>query len=260
MYPETKIRIEQIAKEYDCLYGGNPSISELLIQIHSGRLVISKATNKLLSKQNNSSIAFRIEVPRYLAGSIAIVSQKIAEHEGNIASVKNRSRNSLGILEVFLSIPPESNLADLITELESIKVKQVAHLNEIKELQAIATEFEFQLVGGRRRVTSLDDFLEKKLISNMACVIGFELIAKDEVGLLAKIANQIAQSKLLIYSISENIGEEMNEAVIKLFLYLRPSAESTIVEQIEKIDYVIKQLKTIEEVKSVARLGVDSLD
>lgn len=260
MYPETEKYLEQIAKEHNCLYGNKPSIAELLAQIYSGRLIVSKANINLNHKLDNSSIAFLIEVPRYIAGTIAIVSEIIAEHKGNIRAVKNRSRDNLGILQVFLSLPPESDLSKLITELENIRIKQLFHLNETKELQTIAMEFESRLIGGRKKVVSLDNFLEQKLISNMACVMGFKLVIQDEVGTLAKVANIIAETRLLIYSISENFSDDANEAIIKLFLYLRPTAESSINKQIEKIAGVIKQLEKIEEVKDVEPLSVDSLD
>ncbi len=106
----------------------------------------------------------------------------------------------------------------------------------------------------------MENFQEKKLIYDMACVIGFQLIARDKVGLLAEIANQIAKARLLIYSVSEYVGEDIDEAIIKLFLYLRPTAESCIAEQINKIDNVIKALKKIDEIKNIDPLGVNSLD
>ena len=257
--PETKKCLEQIAREHGCLYGGKPHVGKLLAQIELGRLVINKAILNRNNVSDNSTIGFRIEVPRYLKGTIAIISKKIADHNGNITAVKTRSRNNLGILQVFLSFPPEYNLKNLITELESIKINELAPLNEKSELKSIAYQFESELVG-RTSVISLDNFLEKKLIHDMACVIGFQLIARDKVGLLAEIANQIAKARLLIYSVSEYVGENIDEAIIKLFLYLRPTAESCIAEQIKKIDDLIKDLKKIDEVKDINPLGVDSLD
>jgi predicted amino acid-binding ACT domain protein len=259
MYPETERCLEQIATEHNCLRGYQPSIAELLAQIHSGRLIVSKAS--VQNKPDNSTIGFRIEVPRYLVGTIGIISEKIAKYQGNITAVKTKSSNNLGVLQVFLSLPSESSLSSLITELESITIKELAHLNEKSELKSIANDWDLKLVGGRTDIDIVESFLKKKLICDMACVIGFQLITIDKVGILAKIANQIAKARLLIYSVSENVGDDINEAIIKLFLYLRPTAESSIAEQIEKIDGVIKRLKKeIEAVKKVEPLGVDSLD
>lgn len=258
IYPETKKYIEQIAQEHNCLRGDKPSIAELLAQIELGKLIISKASIQLRNKTDNSLIGFHIEVPRYLIGSIAIISEKIADHQGNIRAVKTRSRDNLGILQVFLSLAPESNLSELINDLQNIEIQQLSLFNEKSELESIATEFE--LIGGRKRVDNFDSFLKKKLIYDIACVIGFQIITEDKIGVLHKIAHQIAEARLLIYSVSENVGDYIGEAKIKLFLYLRSTTESTISEKIQKIDSVIKQLTTINEIKKVEALGVDSLD
>lgn len=164
----------------------------------------------------------------------------------------------MGILQVFLSLPPESSLSNLINDLQNLKIKQLAEFNEKNDLESIASEFE--LIGGRKKIVSYESFLEKTVITDIACVVGFQLITKDEVGILAKIAYQIAKARLLIYSVSENVGDELGEAKIKLFLYLRSTTESTIPEQIKKIDGVLKQTKKIVGVKTIQPLGVDYLD
>jgi predicted amino acid-binding ACT domain protein len=258
MYPETKRYIEQIAKEYNCLRGEKPSIGELLAQIHSGRLIVSKASINLPNQPDRSTIGFRIEVPRYLKGTVAVISKKIAARQGNITAVNTKAQDNLGILQFFLSLPPESSLSDLISDLQSIKIKQLAQFNEESELEFIASDFE--LIGEQKKVDRFERFLEKKLVYDLVCVIGFQLIAKDSVGVLAKIAEQIAQARLLIYSVSETVGDDIGEAKINLFLYLRSKTENNILDRIKKIDDVIKQLKKIEEVKKVETLGVDSLD
>jgi len=258
IYPHTEEYIRQIALDYDCKYGDKPSIARLLSKIEEGQLLINKATFNLKSFSDSSIIAFRIEVPRYLIGTISIISKKIADYKANIKAVKTKSRHNFGIVEFFLSLAPDIKLSSLIVDLKSIKIKQVAHLNDRSELKLIASDFQF--AGPRIKVNTVDNFLEKTLISDLVCVVGFRLIVKDEVGVLAKVANQIAQTKLLIYSISENIGNNLNEAIIKLYLYLRSESNITVTEQIDNLNLLLEQINKMTEVKDIEPLGVDSLD
>jgi hypothetical protein len=43
MSPETKARLEEIAEDYGCFYGGKPWIAGLLEKIGSNELIVSKA-------------------------------------------------------------------------------------------------------------------------------------------------------------------------------------------------------------------------
>ncbi|MEM8719292.1 MAG: hypothetical protein AAGE84_08275 [Cyanobacteria bacterium P01_G01_bin.39] len=258
MYPETKRYLEQIALEYNCLYGNKPSISELLEQIRIGRLIVSKASVNLPNRLDSSTIGLRFEVPRYLNGTISVISKKIVEYQGDIIAVKLKSEDDLDILQILLFFPEKNNLGRLIAELESIHIKEVAHFNSNSELLSIASQFEF--IGSRNRVNTLDNFLHKRMIFNLYCVMGLKIKIRNQVGLLAKITYQIAETRLLIHSISQNIGNNKHEDIIDLFLYLRPTEKFSIAKQIEKIDDLVKKLKRIEEVTEVQPLGVDSLD
>jgi hypothetical protein len=48
MSPETKARLEEIAEDYGCFYGGKPWIAGLLEKIGSNELIVSKAPAYLL--------------------------------------------------------------------------------------------------------------------------------------------------------------------------------------------------------------------
>lgn len=274
--PQVAKELMQIANRFQCMHGRKPSIKRLLNKIASGELWVTEDPLDRNRTGDSSTICFYITVPRYLKGTIAILSKEIAKYKGNIRRVetsttvktlKEKVGDHLGILHIFIHFEDEDNLSKLVSALMNIKAEEVKKLNEKEDIGKLVEVFRKhgELIGNNSE-DRLENFLDLKIVRELKCIVGFRITVKDNIGVLAKITQQIASAKILIHSINQGKHRrDSSFAVLEIFVYLK-SLEATdslekisdLSKQIDKISTVEKEFKKIESVIKIERMEVSS--
>lgn len=251
MYPHTKKILEEIAGQFNCFYGKEPSLSELLTQIGDGRLTISNNVVAAHQLPFETCFNLKMKVRMDLRGTIAKITEIIAKHEGNITKTKVESNGIYANLQILFFLKDIDSLASTVEDLQKIKIKKLEQFNEDQEFSAIAAQI------GNIEDKFLDSFKDKNLIVDIVCLVGLKLQIKNKVGVLSQVTNQVARERFLISSIEQELGCHVNEAFIKLFLCLQTNPKNTVLEQINKVKKLICILKKIPDVENTDYIGVD---
>jgi hypothetical protein len=100
MSPETKARLEEIAEDYGCFYGGKPWIAGLLEKIGSNELIVSKAPAYLwkdkAEKPDASDEPTNKEKGATPGQDInSVVADALVEHYGEVSEAAQQPEGAL---------------------------------------------------------------------------------------------------------------------------------------------------------------------
>lgn len=255
MLEETEALLKDLAKEYGCLYDGEPSISMLLNHITIGRLVIKRPVMPSYIKQKNIFNIFqiRIEIYKNIVGTIAVISKIIADNDGNIIKTKVSPHNSSGFLYILLYLQDDEKIAKLVNELKEIKVDSIEKYNSATRLINNIRS------SDTAPIKLIEELRKSPLIISITCTIGLKIVAMDKVGVLARIGKTCAEKNFLISGVEQEMGVEDDEVNIKLHLYLEEKGEFLIPAQIAKISSLMEDIQRIREIRSVERFAIESI-
>jgi hypothetical protein len=99
MSPETKARLEEIAEDYGCFYGGKPWIAGLLEKIGSNELIVSKAPAYLWKDKSGKPDASG--EPMDQEGATpgqdinSVVADALVEHYGEVSEAAQQPKGAL---------------------------------------------------------------------------------------------------------------------------------------------------------------------
>jgi hypothetical protein len=101
MSPETKARLEEIAEDYGCFYGGKPWIAGLLEKIGSNELIVSKAPTYLLKDKSEKPSASPGEAMDQRGchpsdqDINSVVADALVEHYGGVSQAAQQPKGAL---------------------------------------------------------------------------------------------------------------------------------------------------------------------
>jgi hypothetical protein len=100
MSPETKARLEEIAEDYGCFYGGKPWIAGLLEKIGSNELIVSKAPTYLLKDKPEKPSASPGEATDKEGTTSdqdinSVVADALVEHYGGVSQAAQQFDGAL---------------------------------------------------------------------------------------------------------------------------------------------------------------------
>jgi predicted amino acid-binding ACT domain protein len=287
MLSETEQYLEEKAQEYKCLYNDKPSISSLLAHIARGELQIVPPSN-LKKKISGEFIEIKLTTFLNLKGITYVVSDKISQLKGNILKVQVQPTDHLGILKFLIDIK-EEKIGNLIKSLQEIKIKDILEFNienleqykknpekfiiEVEKslaeiLQATGNNFNGYNLNSSDKKESMikvkNDFLitlmeQEHLLKSIYCTLGIKVTTKNQPGVLTKVSREISNQKILISSINLDFDPILEQAIINIFLELRPKLKGDDIIGLEKVKEVIANIEAISEVKGVERLGEEFL-
>ncbi len=230
-----KEAIEKIAEQYNCIYAGKGSISDLLNKIADGHLVVKRATISERTISGNSLIKLKIKAQTDIRGTIYRISQKIAVWNGNILDIKVTREEEFGIFHLLVSLEKDSDLINLLNALLEIKVEDIQAFNDEKILEnkRLTRKFEY---------SSLSKFKQQSLLIDVRCIIGLKIHIPNKKGILSQITQIIAEEKALIESVAQDFTAQEENAIIKLFLLLKLETETETKTEVEKINKIMKKI------------------
>ncbi|MGB7060278.1 MAG: hypothetical protein WBD58_21420 [Geitlerinemataceae cyanobacterium] len=268
MSPHTEQVLEALALQYGCLYGGKPHISGLLLQIADGRLKINKEVSYPSPDPRLLFLKMRIWLPVDLRGMFACIAGTIADFEGNIFQAEDVSEvDRRGVASILFSMPEDGNLSGLMTALQKICIQDIADFNHDREIiKAISNTRgvtiddemdESELGTDKNRLA--EQIYRKSLVQKLSCTIALRIVAKNQVGLLAKVTRAIAEQGFLIDRVRQDFDAIDRLDIIELLISLEPHASSKISYDIEKMKTIANTIGQISGIKDVRRLGMDSI-
>lgn len=244
-----KEAIEKIAEQYNCIYAGKGSISDLLNKIADGHLVVKKATISERTISGNSLIKLKIKAQTDIRGTIYIISKSIADCDGNILDIKLIREEELGVFQLLIFLEGDDNLIKLLKNLLTIKVEDIQDFNDEKILENKRLKRKFEY-------SSLEKFKQQNLLIDIRCIIGIKIDVSNEKGILSDLTKIISKEKALIESVSQDFDYQGENAVIKLFLLLKLETETETEREVEKITKIMNR---IGKKFKVERLGAEYL-
>jgi uncharacterized protein with ACT and thioredoxin-like domain len=271
MSSQTRLTLESLAEKYGCLYGGKPHVSGLLAQLADGRLVLSQVTSSQPYFSCLPLLKLRLWFPEGLRGSFAQVADRIANQGGNIIRVSMDTGIDSATAEVLLSIAEGSDLGALITALQEIRIQDVLPFNKEEEILAALDQtrklsyslYKEQESDLQRKKTFeerlLSSIINQKLLLDISCTIGLRVIARNQVGTLAKVTYEIAEQGFFVSQVKQDFDSFDGKDIIELLLTLRPKLQAELPQEIHKINTIVITLERIPAVKAVQRLGIDYL-
>jgi uncharacterized protein with ACT and thioredoxin-like domain len=250
MYPETHKVLEKLAEQHGCSYGGKPSISELLAKIASGQLSIDRAKLNRSQVLNSALVKLRMMVPTDLKGTATVILERIAKYRGNITDIKFETKSNLGYIQLWLSLPEESDLANLIYELQKIKIGELSEFNSLDEFGSV--------VAKTRPIEDLTiyGFQQDNLILYLAGIIGFKLKILDRSNVLASITRKISEEGFFISWIKYLPHEQSDFAFIEIVISLQETTRYKLTEQVKKSQSLHKEIAKIKAVLGCERIDV----
>ena len=206
-----------------------------------------------------------------MKGTLAATVQKIADFGGNIFKAKVNSEVDKATAQILLSIPESSDLSAFITALQQIKIKDIVAFNETEEiLNALnqTKKLNYNLYKEQEPDTQKKKSVQDRLVANVlnqnllldiSCTIGLKLVAHNQVGILAKIACEIAEQGFFVSSVKQDFDSSKSHDIIEFLLTLQATPQNEMSKEIPKIYTIVKALKNIPAITEVQRLGVDYL-
>ncbi|ELS01529.1 hypothetical protein Xen7305DRAFT_00012330 [Xenococcus sp. PCC 7305] len=230
-----KRRIEKIAEQYNCTYGGKGSISDLLNKIADGHLTVKRPTIPERKISGNSLIKLQIKAQKDIRGTIYIISKSIADCQGNILDIKVNIEGEFGTFCLLVSLEKDDLLVDLLNNLLSIKVEDIQDFNDerILENKRIKRKFEY---------SSLEKFKQQNLLIDIRCILGLEINIPNQQGSLSDITRIISAEKALIDSLSQDFDSQKDNAIVRLFLLLKLETETETETEVEKITKIMNEI------------------
>lgn len=263
IYPETKKKLEAIADEFNCIYGDKPNVSLLLIDIAEGRLKVYDSNIVQKEERTDFEVILELTVLTNLKGTIATITKTIGNCKGNIIKLEielkkdNDSQETYSIIKVSLSIKKENFLKQLISDLQNLKIAAISPLNHHDELLLAMSKIKKKVDDN----TYYDDFLSESLILKITGKIGLKINANDNVGVIGEVCYKVADEKMLISSVSQELCGNKNTVIIKLILSLKKAFPEhlKLTQQVNKIQIIKHKINELKNVNSVEFLKMDSL-
>jgi predicted amino acid-binding ACT domain protein len=273
MSDETIAALNKLSIEHNCTYNNQPSISRLLSQIGNGTLTIqTTGIQKKSSKSKLPLLSLKIIAPFNLSGIIAVVSATISKHKGNIYSITAEALdNSFGVLKILLSLEKGENNPNEISseEIESI-IGLLKDLKQIKYSKIKGFNLESQLLEAHKLLLSLNKAMDSgggntdiikhledlNLVLDCRCTVAVRILANNRVRTIADITQLVAEKQVFISKIEQKYNAERDKDIFYLFLEIRLNRD-TQTEQKEVSD-IFNEIKTINDVEKIERLGIDS--
>jgi hypothetical protein len=277
--------LEQIAKKYGCTYKGRLSISGLLSQIADGRLQVSRPDLAIVQQtrpdlpilEKNEKpplLKLEIEVLSNLNGTIAEITKKIRDVDGNIYRARAVENSKNSHIQMAISIPQKCSLTELIRSFYEITIKDILKFNEEDKLEKL---LEIVDPHQKRRYedykskkdknANIQDFFDsrtidyksEKLIQNIIVTVGFKVIMNNDPGSLCTLAQLIAEKHISISSINLNYDPYENQYLVNFCLGFSPVVDK-MSEKIESIYKLMKSLEGLDFVERVEQLDAGPLD
>lgn len=267
----TQQRLNDLAVQYNCLYGGKPHISGLLAQIADERLQLKKEVTYEVSEPDIPLLKLRLWFPIPLRGIFARVAQTIANYQGNIFQAQAISEvDRRAVASILFSMPENSDLKKLMNDLQELRLQDVARYNDEDAIFRANCHFPEDTLDGeidplsaseagthRNRIT--ERIYNRKLLRKLSCSIALKIIAKNQVGLLAKVTDTIAQQGFFIDSVHQEFDAIDHLDIIELLISLEPPLSLQISQDMEKIQTIAHTLGKIPAIQDVRRLGIGSI-
>ena len=254
IFPQTKEKLEALARKFNYMYGDKPNVSELLIEIGLGHLVVNRPIVPEETIEERL-IKLKLRVLSDIKGTVAKISETIALCNGDIIKIQIEplEENKMS-LEIILFLPKDDDLKKLITQLKTLKIESISEFNEEEELERVWGKITLEEVED----DSFFKFKKKALIRKISCLVGFKMKVINTTGVLRDISLEIAKQGVFISSVSQEIEANKDTAIINLLLLLQGTSKTSLVEQVNKIPVIKKQLFKLNTVKDVRRLGVNN--
>lgn len=280
MSVETKKELKLLAEKYDCFYNEEASLSMLFAKVGRKELTIQpqELTIKPVSfnnyiDSNLDLLVLTMHCPFDVNGIAAKVTEKITINQGNIFRINAKQiRNNLGILKIHLSLGKydefKEDLINLLVDINKITLSDIKKYNNSDKLQ---DTYKF-LINKRDNIKDIK-IDEQKIILDVSCIFGIEIVSKNKSGTLNFITDKIASNQVLISSIVQNFDDTKEEDIVKVFLEIKitdkqlseEQQRKEITNEIGKIQTIIQKLKfdtdgiNIIEVNPLSIKALDAL-
>ena len=199
-----KRRLEEIAKEFSCLYGGDPSITELLEAIALGELQVNAPSIQKEDEDKNSiTIKLDIVAPFYLAGVVYLITDVISKSKGNIIAINTQDDGKIeGVLQLLVQVKNSQHLLSILKSLDRVlldplTLKEFKYNNENRIREAIEAydgreclkkynqENECKQKPVDRDIIELEPI--RKLIIRSRCTVPIRVITLNKPGVVCEI-------------------------------------------------------------------------
>ncbi len=267
----TQQSIEALARQYGCLYGSKPSISGLLAQIADGQLTLHKEVPYISAEPSLPLLKLRLWLPVHLRGIFACIAGTIADYKGNIFLAEAASEvDRRGVASILFSMPEDGNLKDLIEALQKLCIRDVAGFNNEREILNANIYLEGDPIDdnideqsksglGTDRNRLVERIYSRKLLQKISCTIALRIVAKNQVGLLAKVTRAIAEQGFFMAQVRQEFNAKENLDIIELLISLEENSLSKMSQEIEKMKTITNTIAQISGIQDVQRLGMDKM-
>ncbi|WP_334918546.1 hypothetical protein [Nostoc sp.] len=254
-------KLKQLAEENKCEYHGKPSISKLLSKIANGYLEIKKKSPLESELQCVPLVQLEITVLSNLNGTIAEIANKLANFGVNIFQAK--SKEDSNVIQLIVHIPEEiknkktqkrHNLIELFNSLQEINIKSIVNYNEYNKLEKLlfllSTKARENYIFYQERIKAetkagkqknkktneyfsegeflkeylLEFYGSQSIVTNVNCMIGYEVIINNQTGTLAELTSKIAEKFFSIIYLEIDISPDKRTNIINLILGFYPLA------------------------------------
>lgn len=264
--PNDRKQLEYIAKEFDCTERGRASIKQLLEDIATGRLSLSKKVNVEESKEegfqilglgDENLIELTLNVISDLNGTIALITRKIKEQGGNIYQAI--AEESTDMITVIFSL--KKSEANLIKNISNIKFGDVLKFNGIEKqkhfLEIVNPQLKNVIQWLEQNKEAEKSSLEKAIDTHLAIKIVksikqsfyFQIKADNRLGVLNSIAEEMALNKVTIISINQFNDYQDDTCKINLFAGVSLLEEEN--NTFTSIDQLKKDIENIDGIRTV---------
>jgi len=267
----TQQRLEALARQYGCLYGGKPKIGGLLAHIADGQLTLNKEVPYISTEPSLPLLKLRLWLPVHLRGMFACIARTIADYQGNIFQAEAASEvDRRGVASILFSMPEDGNLKDLIDALQKLCIRDVEGFNNKREILNANIYLEGDTIDdnlgepsesglGTDRNRLVERIYSRQLLRKISCTIALRIVARNQIGVLAKVTRAIAEQGFFVAQVRQEFNAKDNLDIIELLISLEENSLSQMSQEIEKIKTIANTLEKIPEIKDVQRLGTDRI-
>ena len=267
-----KRRLEEIAKEFSCLYGGDPSITELLEAIALGELQVNAPSIQKEDEDKNSiTIKLDIVAPFYLAGVVYLITDVISKSKGNIIAINTQDDGKIeGVLQLLVQVKNSQHLLSILKSLDRVlldplTLKEFKYNNENRIREAIEAydgreclkkynqENECKQKPVDRDIIELEPI--RKLIIRSRCTVPIRVITLNKPGVVCEITKKIADNSIFISHMQQKIDSK-DIAFIDLYLFFHPTSSKEAENSLENIKNIKEEIVKINNVIEVKNLDI----
>jgi hypothetical protein len=266
---EDRNKIDKIATQFSCIYGGKPSLSVLLSEIANGRIQVTAINHPDKQKQEGVVIQLVLSVPFYFKGIIYLIADKVSSSNGNILelnttelinpNINPNRREICGMVNLLVQISSHKQIHGLLKSLDSILLEDLRKFNPDKKGEIDNLQFQYSLhqQSYYTRKSSGDVSLsEIKLVVDTKCTLGLTVKIANKPGILSEITKTIAEEKILVSHLRVR-RDEINKKVgfMDLHLFFDPSSQKDR-KGLENIESIKNSILGINGVENITDLDV----